>query len=48
LALQRLSGVEVARQTGMKVASAFASRSKVQRLLRAEIDWLQGQQRTAP
>lgn len=48
LALQQLSGVEVARRTGMKVATAFASRSKVQRLLRAEIDWLHGQQRTAP
>jgi RNA polymerase sigma-70 factor (ECF subfamily) len=41
LAVEQLSGEEVARRTGMKVASAFASRSKVQRLIRGEIAHLQ-------
>jgi RNA polymerase sigma-70 factor (ECF subfamily) len=41
LAVEQLSGEEVSRRTGMKVASAFASRSKVQRLIRREIEHLQ-------
>jgi RNA polymerase sigma-70 factor (ECF subfamily) len=45
LAVEQVSGEEVARRTGMKVASAFASRSKVQRLLRIEIDHLRHQRR---
>jgi RNA polymerase sigma-70 factor (ECF subfamily) len=40
LALRHVSGTEAARQTGMSVASAFAARSKVQRLLREELDRL--------
>ena len=42
LAIENLPGVEVSRQTGVKVASAFAVRSRVQRLLRAELDLLGG------
>lgn len=45
LAVEQLSGEEVSRRTGMKVASAFASRSKVQRLLRLEVDHLRNQRR---
>lgn len=41
LAVERLSGEEVSRRTGMKVASAFASRSKVQRMIRSEIEHLE-------
>lgn len=46
LAVQQLSGVEVAQRTGMKIATAFATRSKVQRLLRTEIDTLKGRGRS--
>jgi RNA polymerase sigma factor (sigma-70 family) len=46
LAIQELSGVEVARRTGLKIASAFATRSKVQRLLRTEIDSLRDRRRS--
>lgn len=48
LALQRLTGSEVALQTGMKVASAFAARSKVQRLLRQELELLDRCEAVAP
>jgi RNA polymerase sigma factor (sigma-70 family) len=43
LALQGISGAEAARQTGMKVASAFAARSKVQRLVRTELAQLRAE-----
>jgi RNA polymerase sigma factor (sigma-70 family) len=37
LAIEELPGAEVARRLGMKVATAYVARSKVQRLLRDEI-----------
>lgn len=40
LALGHIPGTEAARRTGMNVASTFAARSKVQRLVREELDRL--------
>jgi RNA polymerase sigma-70 factor (ECF subfamily) len=37
LAIQGLSGAEVAKRLDMKVANAFVARSKVQRMLREEL-----------
>jgi RNA polymerase sigma-70 factor (ECF subfamily) len=41
-AIEGLSGAEVARQLGLKVATVFKARSKVQRMLREEIRKLNG------
>jgi RNA polymerase sigma-70 factor (ECF subfamily) len=40
LAMRHMPGNEAARHTGMNVASAFAARSKVQRLVREEVERL--------
>jgi len=45
LALQQVAGIEAARHTGMKVASAFAARSKVQRMVRDELSRLRDENR---
>jgi RNA polymerase sigma-70 factor (ECF subfamily) len=42
LALEELSGAEVADRLGMKVATAFVARSKVQKMLEDEVRRLQG------
>jgi RNA polymerase sigma factor (sigma-70 family) len=42
LAVENRSGAEVATRLGMKVATAFVARSKVQKMLRAELARLRG------
>jgi RNA polymerase sigma-70 factor (ECF subfamily) len=42
MALEGLSGAEVARQLGLKVATAFVIRSKVQRMIQNEVRKLEG------
>jgi RNA polymerase sigma-70 factor (ECF subfamily) len=42
LAVEGLSGAEVARRLGMKVATVFVARSKVQKMVREEVRRLEG------
>ena len=44
LAVQGLTGADVAARLGMKVATVFVARSKVQRMLREELARLEGQE----
>lgn len=48
LAFDGRSGAEVARELGMNVGAVFVARSKVQKMLREELDLLQGDSATPP